>query len=59
MVRSDPPNGRREPLWGALRIHGELLKLGVAVACRVPAGDASVNDFAGRNIGEAQPQPPS
>jgi hypothetical protein len=24
------------------------------IACRVPAGDADVNDFAGRNIGEAQ-----
>src|SRR5262252_3636138 len=32
--RSDLPNGRREPPWGAPRIHGELLMLGFDVSER-------------------------
>jgi hypothetical protein len=34
LSRPDPPNGRREPVLGAPRIHGELLKLGIAVSER-------------------------
>ena len=28
----DPADGHRDPLWGAPRIHGELLKLGIEVS---------------------------
>ena len=28
----DPPNGTANPLWGAPRIHGELLKLGIKIS---------------------------
>src|SRR5262245_24079271 len=31
-ARPDPKNEFREPLWGAPRIHGELLKLDINVA---------------------------
>ena len=34
---------RDNPLWGALRIHGELLKLGIAV------GETSVSKYMVRN----------
>jgi hypothetical protein len=32
IARADPADEHREPTWGAPRIHGELLKLGLAVA---------------------------
>jgi hypothetical protein len=32
VARIDPADERRNPLWGAPRIHGELLKLGFEVA---------------------------
>jgi len=31
-MRADPENSIDNPLWGAPRIHGELLKLGFEVA---------------------------
>ena len=41
----DSPDARSEPLWGAPRIHGELLKLGIEVS------QATVAKYLGRSGG--------
>src|SRR6202165_4188873 len=47
-ARVDPQNQPQNPLWGAPRIHGELLKLGIDI------GETSVGKYLIRG-----PKPPS